>query len=547
MKKFLFFWILVLLCSYIQAGIVGNNSMNIGTSARVAGMGYAFTGVADDGAAIEYNPAGLYKINQYYVSMMHLNLGPDVMYEYVNGAMDTRYGTFGAGLSFIHLGEEEDATTTFDYFDFISSLAFSRKFYKEFSAGTTIKFFTSSIGEHSASTVFLDMGVLYGFRFLNFTGLNMPNFFVGACIKNLGPRLEYGAVTESLPVVHRYGIGYKISDTMTIASDLIKEAGFPVKYGFGVENITGKIINLRLGYQGGKVKKSFGGGIGLLIKIKEFLATFDFTYLIENAMDSSMYFTVSFQKTPPSMKKFGFETEIIFKEKIIEKEKVTIITQEKITKPESEETEKTTIVTQEKIIEKPVEKITIVTQKIEGPPEITVITQIIEGDPIITVVTQQKVTILTQKRIIDITKELDSIVVIVLNFENTGNSEKWEFLSKSIADSVSSTIAGYDFITVISRIILGESIRKSGIRQEDLYKIENLSKIGAQLEANVIVKGSFIEINRQLRITTEVFDLETGTIFASTKVLGEVGANMFDLMDKTAEAIVKDLKEYKEK
>ena len=137
--------------------------------------------------------------------------------------------------------------------------------------------------------------------------------------------------------------------------------------------------------------------------------------------------------------------------------------------------------------------------------------------------------------------------MVVLNFENTGNSKNWEFLSKTIADSVSSTIADYEFITVISRLILDESIGKMGIAGEDLYKIENLKKIGAQLKCNVIVKGSFIEINRRLQITTEVFDLETGTIFASSKVLGEVGANMFDLMDKTAETIVKDLKKYKEK
>ena len=104
--------ILVLLilhiCSALNAGVVGNNSMNICTSARVAGMGYAFTGVADDGSAIEYNPAGLHRINGYYASIMHLNLGPDVMYEYVNGALDLKYGTAGLGLSFIHLGEEED-------------------------------------------------------------------------------------------------------------------------------------------------------------------------------------------------------------------------------------------------------------------------------------------------------------------------------------------------------------------------------------------------------------------------------------------------------
>ncbi len=561
MKKLLIIFISVFLCSTVWAGMVGNTSMNIGTSARVAGMGYSFTGIADDGSAMEFNPAGLYRINDYYFSFMHLNLGPDVVYEYANAVLDTKFGTFGLGMSLIHLGEEEDGGGTgFDYFDFITSAAYSKELFNDFSAGTTVRFFNSKIGEYSANTIIFDLGILYGFHFLNLTGLNVPNLYLGACIKNIGPGLKYAEESESLPLVQRFGMGYKISDTMTIASDLVKEGEFPIKYGFGIENITGKVLNLRLGYSGGESKTSFGGGVGVLIKISKFLATVDFTYLVENGSDSTTYLTLSFQKTPPSMEKFGFKTDVIFKdrvttvtqekvvekEKIVEKpvEKVTVVTQEKI---KEKLVEKVTVITQEKIKEKPVEKITVVTQeKIKEKPieKTTVITQMVEGKSVITVVTQKQVTVITQRQIIEVGKKPGSIVVVVLNFENTGNSKNWEFLSKTIGDSVSSTIADHDFLTVMNRLMLEEVIEKSEIKPDEIYKLDNLKIIGKKLNANVIVKGSFIEINKRLQITTEVFDLESGTVFASSKVLGRVGANMFDLMDKTADTIVKDLKKY---
>ena len=529
MKKLLIIFISVFLCSTVWAGMVGNTSMNIGTSARVAGMGYSFTGIADDGSAMEFNPAGLYRINDYYFSFMHLNLGPDVVYEYANAVLDTKFGTFGLGMSLIHLGEEEESSGTgFDYFDFITSAAYSKELFKDFSAGTTVRFCNSKIGDYSANTIIFDLGILYGFQFLNLTGLNVPNLYLGACIKNIGPGLKYAEESESLPFVQRFGVGYKISDTMTLASDLVKEGEFPIKYGFGIENITGKVLNLRLGYSGGETKTSFGGGVGVLIKISKFLATVDFTYLVENGSDSTTYLTLSFQKTPPAMEKFGFKTEFIFKDR------VTTVTQEKVVEKEKiveKPVEKTTIVTQEKILQKPIEKT-------------TVITQMVEGKSVITVVTQKQVTVITQRQIIEVGKKPGSIVVVVLNFENTGNSKNWEFLSKTIGDSVSSTIADHDFLTVMNRLMLEEVIEKSEIKPDEIYKLDNLKIIGKKLNANVIVKGSFIEINKRLQITTEVFDLESGTVFASSKVLGRVGANMFDLMDKTADTIVKDLKKY---
>ena len=306
----------IFLCSIIHAENVGNTSMNIPVSARVAGMGYAFTAVADDASAIDFNPAGLYKINHYFASFMHLNLGPDVMYEYINGAMDTRIGTFGASLSLIHLGEEEGVTgQSFDYFDLLSAVAYSREIFKGLSGGVTAKFLNSTIGEFTSRTVLFDAGVLYGFKFLNFYNLREPNVYLGACLKNIGPGMKYSSEVETVPKVTRFGIGYKVGETLIMTSDLIKQTGFPSRFGVGIENITGKFINLRLGYQGGENKRNICGGIGLLVKIASFLTTVDFAYTFENSFNNSLYTTFTFQKAPPKAEKYSFKPASVFKKK----------------------------------------------------------------------------------------------------------------------------------------------------------------------------------------------------------------------------------------
>ena len=338
--------ILLLSCPGIWAENVGNTSMNIPVSARVAGMGYAFTAVADDASAIDFNPAGLYKINQYFASFMHLNLGPDVMYEYINCAVDTKIGTIGASMSLIHLGEEEGvAEQSFDYFDLLSAVAYSKEIFNGFSGGITARFINSKIGEFNSRAFLFDTGVLYGFKFLNFYDLQEPNVYLGACLKNIGSGMKYSSEVETVPKVTRFGIGYKVGETLILTSDLIRQTGFPSRFSIGIENITGKFINLRLGYQGGENKKSFCGGIGLLVKISSFLTTVDFAYTFENNFNNSLYTTFTFQKAPPKAEKYSFKPASIFKKKEEPKEpKIEepkeIETKEPILKEEEEEEKK---------------------------------------------------------------------------------------------------------------------------------------------------------------------------------------------------------------
>ncbi|MDI6782043.1 MAG: UPF0164 family protein, partial [bacterium] len=56
----------------------GGEFLTFGVGARAAGMGEAFTAVADDSSAVYWNPAGIACQPQESVTLMHNNLYPDI-------------------------------------------------------------------------------------------------------------------------------------------------------------------------------------------------------------------------------------------------------------------------------------------------------------------------------------------------------------------------------------------------------------------------------------------------------------------------------------
>jgi TolB-like protein len=507
----------------LQASLTGNNSLLLNTSARVAGMGEAFTAVCDDGAAIEYNPAGLSRIDDFFISCMHSNLGPEIMFEYLNCIKQTEAGALGLSFSAVHLTPMEDAT--FSYFDLIMSLAYAHHLFGPFDGGITAKIQSSKIGESPALGAAFDLGLLASFYLPSYSSKTRPSFFLGYDLKNLGTGLKYADEIEAFPVIHRMGIGYKLTETLTLAFDLVKNESQPWQYSAGIENITGQILNLRLGYLGGSYT-SIGGGVGVLFKLGKFLATADISYTFRNYMDQALWVMLSFQKTPPEKEKYGvvFRDRVVVKEKVVEKEKLV----EKLTV-----STQLSVMTQQQTVQ-PVTNIEII--KNTNINAFSIQTQKPAELPLVQTITQRK--IMTQR----MGPAKSSMNIAVLDFDNTGNSQDWEFLSKTIADSVSASMGEQLGVSVISRTKFNEVMSVLGIKPGGPLPVGDLHRICTALKINVIVKGSFVEISNDLQITSEVYEVSSGKVLASSLTSGKVGSNMFDLMDRTSSSIIKDLK-----
>ena len=104
MKKVLFVGLLVVIfsvtsCTYVFAGGLSTS----GQGSRPVSMGGAFTAVADDGACIYYNPAGMSQIEGTDIEAGISAIFPKIEYEMPNGATQkSTKEAFGPSLFFTH-------------------------------------------------------------------------------------------------------------------------------------------------------------------------------------------------------------------------------------------------------------------------------------------------------------------------------------------------------------------------------------------------------------------------------------------------------------
>src|SRR6185295_6018406 len=143
----------------------GASFLKIGVGARAVGIGAAQTALADDAAAIYWNPAGLAHLGKPEAAMHHAELFADTRYDYLAIARSTRFGTIGAGLGYLSQGtiegrdENRQPTGSFTASDSVFGLALARPFSSSICAGLGLKAVQSRIAGESATTAAIDAGV----------------------------------------------------------------------------------------------------------------------------------------------------------------------------------------------------------------------------------------------------------------------------------------------------------------------------------------------------------------------------------------------------
>jgi hypothetical protein len=235
-------------------GTTAASFLKLGTSPRAISMAEAFTGVADDVSAIQYNSGGLGFLKDKEVTFMHALWFQDIFYDYGALAWPIEgIGTVGLSVFYLNAGQFDkyglDAANnpvnlgTFSASSLAAGLTFSRKIVSFLSIGMNVKMLNESIESFSAGSVAVDLGALYK--------TPIPNLSLGLNIQNLGPSLGFEQAF-SLPINVRFGVGYKPMPNITVSSDYtqpIETAGVwsvGGEYGHTVGNVA---IFARMGYR----------------------------------------------------------------------------------------------------------------------------------------------------------------------------------------------------------------------------------------------------------------------------------------------------------
>jgi hypothetical protein len=257
--------------------------IQLGISARAAGLGGAFTSIANDQTALFINPGSLSTVEASNVSgtfMKHvldissgqatytLPFQKDSKERIAISAVYTTYGSFD------RTDEFGQAIGSFSANNVGLMGTYSNELDTTLSYGITTKFMFASLDELSSSAIAIDAGILYR--------LPASRTNIGFSILNIGTQLStFKGITEKMPIDVRLGINHRLRGLPLLINFSLHHLADDAdaffdrigNFSIGGEFILSKVLDLRLGYdnyvrdassiQGQRRFSGFAAGIGV--------------------------------------------------------------------------------------------------------------------------------------------------------------------------------------------------------------------------------------------------------------------------------------------
>ena len=237
---------------------VGTAAMlDIGLGTRALGMGGAHIAVADDAAAVYYNPAGLAFIDGRHITSLYTNQFGAASYMGLGYAQ--RYVGAGAmkldASGIDETDEFANVTGVFGVTDLTLILGAAAKVMPQFGVGGAVKYYSQALPANSGRGVTGDIGVLFA--------TDSGRFRIGAVCRNALGSLKYDSGhTDAFDRSFGAGVAVRPMDNLLLAADVIWKDGMDAR--IGGEFRLGKFA-LRAGGGYRDEKLSFSAGAGFLL------------------------------------------------------------------------------------------------------------------------------------------------------------------------------------------------------------------------------------------------------------------------------------------
>jgi len=206
---------------------------------RAGGLGESGSGLADNSAAIFWNPAGIAFQSGSEVSITHSNWLPqfnlDLFYDYLTYRqyIEDISGSITASITYMNFGEfvrtaedSPDPIGTFRSFDAALTLGYATKLSNDWGLGFNFRIIHSrlsdqSVGEEQgsgvATSVSFDIATMWRPEKFVLPLIDEDiggKFSLGVNLSNLGPKIYYidKAQADPIPTNFRFGFAYKVID-----------------------------------------------------------------------------------------------------------------------------------------------------------------------------------------------------------------------------------------------------------------------------------------------------------------------------------------------
>lgn len=328
-KLFSLLAVLTCLCfsqTVSKTGTTAGQFLKIGIGARALAMGGAYSAVSDDATALYWNPAGLSSLKKNEILLDHQDWILDVDLDFIGATYKTPFGTIGAAIGAMYMGEMEVTTThspegtgeKFNAGSIMSQLTFSKSLTDRFSFGITTKLIRESIYNSKANGIAIDLGTLYKTQISGLTmGMSISNY--GTKMKMEGrdlllqtevdPSLESDPININanfatdafeLPLIFRFGLAYKKSLknnlTFLIAADALHPNDNTESINLGSELSFKDFVFLRSGLANLYQRDNISGvsiGCGIKLKLSNSFYYIDYTYMEMGALGNPKKLTLT--------------------------------------------------------------------------------------------------------------------------------------------------------------------------------------------------------------------------------------------------------------
>ncbi len=237
-------------------GTSGAQFLGVGVGARAMGLGGASVSLADDGTALFWNPAGLALVEGHLVSLAHVSWFEETTYQYATYSMPLgERAAFGAALEQGSVSWDNTGEGSFDASDFQGVLGYAARLRPNLGVGGSVKYISEALGDESAASYAVDLGVVYRLS---------ERATFGAAARNLGPAISYVSDEDPLPATVVVGGSYAWKNLL-LALDVEKVNDLDARTRFGVEYTPVPYLALRGGVVGGEEStlSSVMGGAGV--------------------------------------------------------------------------------------------------------------------------------------------------------------------------------------------------------------------------------------------------------------------------------------------
>jgi hypothetical protein len=281
-----------------NAGRTAADFLQVGIGARAAGMGGAFTAMADGVDAPFWNPAGAAGLEFKEFSIGHFSWYQDISLNHGSLAFPVNQ-SLGIALSatFVDYGKidgyDQFGTSTGQLTagDWAAGITFGYQFNEQFKAGLTGKYINQKLADVSASGFAGDLG-------LTFT---ISKFNISAMAANIGTTMKFETESEKLPSAVRLGVAYAPVQSMIVGSiEVEKKLYGDIVTRQGLELRFNDAYFLRSGLsfypgQGDYRSMKTGYAVGAGVELKAIRVDYAFTPSSDLAADDLHRFSLGFK------------------------------------------------------------------------------------------------------------------------------------------------------------------------------------------------------------------------------------------------------------